>query len=96
MGQDLADGVSVAGRKSHDGRVDDALIFAGKLFFDQRCQLLDVETKNFRNQTEDENVFASVLGRAAERFHRQPCDRNADIHETFVVEVRLDVVRIVK
>jgi hypothetical protein len=52
--------------------------------------------ENFRDQAEDENVFALVLGRAAERFNGQAGDRHADVNETFVVEVRLDVVRIVK
>src|SRR5437762_3331591 len=96
MRQDLADGVSVTGGKRHDGGVDDALIFAGKLFFDQRRQLLDVETKNFCDQTEHKNVFTLVLGRSAQRFHRQAGDRHADVNETFVVEVGLDIVRIVK
>ena len=35
-------------------------------------QLLDIEIENFRDQAEDENVFALVLGRAAERFDREP------------------------
>src|SRR5438105_6252937 len=96
MRQDLADRVSVTGGKRHDGGVDDALVFAGKFFFDQRRQLLNVETKNFRDQTENENVFALVLGGPTERFHSQAGDGHADINETFVVEVRLNVVRIVK
>ena len=53
-------------------------------------------SKIFADQAEDENVFALVLGRAAERFDGQAGDRNADVDETFVVEIRLDVVRIVK
>ena len=53
-------------------------------------------SKISRDQTEDENVFALVLGRAAERFDGQPGDRNADVNETFVVGVRLDVIGIVK
>src|SRR5207302_6953741 len=96
MRQDLADGVSVAGRKRHNGRVDDALIFTGKLFFDQRRQLLDIKMKNLRDQAEDENIFALVFGRAAECFDCQSGNGYADINKTFVVEVGLDVVRIVK
>ena len=55
-----------------------------------------VEMENFRDQAEDENVFALVLGRAAERFDGQTSDGHADVNETFIVQVRLDVVRIVK
>src|SRR5207237_9992867 len=96
MRQDLDDGVSVAGRKRHDGGVDDALIFTGELFFDQRRQLLGIKMKNLRDQAEDENVFALVFGRAAECFDCQSGNGYADINKTFVVEVGLDVVRIVK
>ncbi len=94
--QDVADRVSVAGLERHDRGVDDALVFAGEFFRDQRLQLVDVEIENLRDQAEDENVFALVLRRPAERFDRQAGDRHADVNETFVVEVRLDVVRIVK
>src|SRR5207237_1796331 len=96
MRQELDDGVSVAGRKRHNGGVDDALIFTGKLFFDQRRQLLDIKMKNLRDQAEDENIFALVFGRAAECFDCQSGNGYADINKTFVVEVGLDVVRIVK
>src|SRR6202165_4588451 len=94
--QHVADRKGVAGGKGHDGGVNDAFVFAGELFFDQRRQFLDIETKNFRDQTENKNVFAFVLGCSAKRFNRQTCDRDADIHKTFVVEVGLNVVRIVK
>src|SRR6202043_3575967 len=67
-----------------------------ELFLDQRGKLLNIEIKNFRDQTEHENVFALVLGGPAECFNRQTRDRDADIHETFVVEVRLNIVGIVK
>ena len=33
-------------------------------------QLLDIETEDFRDQAEDENVFAFVLGRAAKGLNR--------------------------
>src|SRR5438132_9099251 len=56
--QHIADGIGVASRKRHDGRVDDALVFAGELFFYQLLQLLDIETENFHDQAEDENVCA--------------------------------------
>jgi hypothetical protein len=59
---------------------------------DDSFQFLDIEIKNLRDQTEHENVFALVLGRAAERFNGQSSDRHADVNETFIVEVRLDVV----
>ncbi len=52
--------------------------------------------ENFRDQAEDENVFALVLGRAAQRLDRQASDRHADVDETLVVEVRLDVIGVVK
>ena len=94
--QDIADRIGVAGLKRHERGVDDALVFAGEFFLDQRLQLLDIEMENFRDQAEDENVFALVLRRSAERFDGQSGDRHADVNETFVVEVRLDVVGIVK
>jgi hypothetical protein len=96
LGQDVADGIGVAGGEGHDGGVNDALVFAGKFFFDQGRELLDIEMKDFRDQTEDENVFALVFRRSPERFDGQACDRDADVNKTFVVEVRLDVVGIVK
>ena len=80
----------------HQCCVYDALVFATELFGDQSFQLFDVEIENFCDQAKDENVFALVLGGAAERFDGQTSDRHADINETFVVQVRLDVVRIVK
>src|SRR4029079_2748408 len=56
----------------------------------------DIETKNLRDQAEDENVFAFVLRRSAERFDGEPGDRHADVNETFVIKVWLDVIRVVK
>ena len=94
--QDVADGIAVAGLKRHERGVDDALVFAAEFFRDEGLQFLDIEMENFRDQTEDENVFAFVLRRSAERFDGQSGDRHADVNETFVVEVRLDVIRIVK
>ena len=52
--------------------------------------------KIFAIRPSDENVFAFVLRSAAQRLDRQTCDGNSDINETFVVEVRFDVVGIVK
>ena len=63
---------------------------------DQFLQLFDVEIENLRDQPENENVFAFVLCGAAQRFDRQTGDRHADINESFIVEVWLDVVGIVK
>ena len=94
--QDIADGVGVAGGKRHDGGVGDARVFAGKFFFDQGRQLLDIEVKDFRDQPEDEDVFALVLRRSAERFDRQSGDGHADVNETFVVQIGLDVVGVVE
>ena len=94
--QDVADRVGISSRKRHDGGVGDARVFAGEFFFDQRRQLLDIEIKNLRDQAEDKNVFAFVFRRPAQRLNRQSGDRHADVNETFVVKVRLDVVGIVK
>ena len=41
-------------------------------------------------------MFLPLSLGATERFDGESGDRNADIDETFIVEVRLDVVRIVK
>ena len=65
MRENSANRISVAGLKSHQRGVRDALIFAGKFFADQPFQLLDIEMENFRDQAEDENVFALVLRRSA-------------------------------
>ena len=94
--QDIADWIGVAGLERHQRGVDDALVFAGEFFADQCLQLLDIEIENLRDQPEDENVFALVLRGAAERFDGQAGDRHADVNETFVVEVWLDVIGIVK
>ena len=59
-------------------------------------QFVGVEVENFRDQAENENVFAFVLSGAAERFHGQTGNGHADVKETFIIEIRLDVVRIVK
>ena len=68
MRQHLADGIRVASCKRHDSSVDDALVFARELFFNQPGQLLDIEGENFRDQAEDENILALILGRPAQRF----------------------------
>src|SRR5205807_640457 len=60
-GQDIADRIGIAGLERHHRRVDDALVFAGKFFGDDPLQLVDIETENFRDQAEDENIFALVL-----------------------------------
>ncbi len=69
--QHLADRVSVSRLERHQRGVDDALVFAREFFGDDPFQLLDVETENLRDQPEHENVFALVLGGAAERFNGQ-------------------------
>ena len=96
MGQNFADRISVPCLERHQGGVDDAFVFPGEFLGDDSFQLLDIEAENFRDQSEDENIFALVLGGAAKRFNRQSGDGHADVHETFVIEVRLDVVWIVK
>ncbi len=96
MREHFADRISVAGLERHQRGIDDALVFAREFFRDQLFQLLGIEIENFRDQSEHENVFAFVFSGAAERFDGEAGDRHADINETFVVEVRLDVVRIVK
>src|SRR6266550_3974800 len=88
----MTDDHGVTGLKCHQRRVDDALVLAAEFLGNQPFQLVSVEIENFRDQTEDENIFAFVFGGAAERFDRQTCDRHADVNETFIVEVRLNVV----
>ena len=94
--EQVADGIGVAGLERHERGVDDALVFAGEFFADQGLQLVDVEMENFRDQAEDENVFALVLGGAAERFDGEAGDRHADVNEAAVIEIGLDVIGIVK
>ena len=94
--QDVADRIRVTGLERHQCRVDHAFVFPSEFLGDNSFQLLNIEIKNFSDEAEDENIFAFVLGRAAERFHGKTGDRHADVKETFIVEVRLDVVRVVK
>ena len=95
--ENIADRVGVAGLERHDRGVGDALVFAREFFVDQIVfSLLDIEMEDLRDQAEDEDVFALVLGRAAERFDGQAGDGNADVNEAFVVEIGLDVVGIIK
>ena len=94
--QNIADWIRVAGLERHQSGVHDALVFAAEFFADQFFQLLNVEIENLRDQPENKNVFAFVLCGAAQRFDGQTGDRHADINESLIVEVRLDVVGIVK
>ena len=71
LGQHVANRVRVSGLESHQCRVHDALVFAAEFFGDDSLQFLDIEIKNLRDQAEHENVFALVLGGAAERFDGQ-------------------------
>src|SRR4030095_15918142 len=96
FGEDISNRVPIAGLKGHQSRVHDALVLSTEFFGDQSFQLVGVEIENFRDQAEDENVFAFVLGRAAERFNGQSSDRHGDVNEPCVIEVRFDVVRIVQ
>ena len=96
MRKHFADRICVAGLERHQRGVDDALVFTGEFLRDQFFQFVGVEIENFRDQSEHENVFALVLRGAAERFDRKASNGDADVDETFVVEVRLDVVGIVK
>ena len=94
--QDIADRIRIARLECHQCRVHHALVFAGEFFADQSFQFVSVEIENLRDQSENENVFAFVLGRPAERLNREAGNRHADINETFIVQVWLDVIRIVK
>src|SRR5262249_22051697 len=71
-------------------------VFAAKLIGNDPSQLVGIELENFCDEPQHENVFAFVLGGAAESFDGQTGDRDADVNVPFVVQVRLDVVGIVK
>ena len=94
--QNIADRIGVAGLESHQRRVHDALVFAGEFFADQSFQLISVEIENLRDQPENEDVFAFVLRGAAKRLDGQTCDWHADVNEPLVIEIWLNVVRIVE
>ena len=51
---------------------------------EQAHEFLDVEMENFRDQAEDENVLALILGGSAERLDGEAGDRDADVNEAFV------------
>src|SRR5437868_13525064 len=96
MCQHLADWIGVASLERHQCGVDDTLVFTGKFLADYSFQLLHIEAENFRDKTEDENILALVLGCAPECLNGQSGNRNAHVNETFVVEIRFDIIRIVK
>ena len=67
--------------KGGERRGGDALGLALKAFDNQSLNASGIEVKHARDQTERENVFALVLGRAADGFHSQLGDRAADVTE---------------
>src|SRR5262249_4566527 len=82
--QDVSDWIRVASLKSHQRRVHDALVFAGKFFADQSFQLVGVEVENLCDQSEDENVFTFVLGRATQRFDGETGDGYTNINKSLI------------
>ena len=65
--------------KRRKGVVKHALVFAGETFADELFELRHIEIKHPRDQAERVNVFALVLGRAADGFDRQRGNGDADV-----------------
>ena len=92
----IADRIGKPSLERHKGRVGYVLRFSAEPLRDQLLQLLRIEMKYAREQSEDENILPLVLGRSAERFDGQPGDGNAHMNELLLVWVGLDIVGIVE
>ena len=71
--------MAVAGMERRQRVVHDALVLAAKALGNQFFQLRHVEIEHPRNEAERVNVFALVLGRAADGLDRQRGNGNADV-----------------
>ena len=75
----------------------DAFVLAAETFADQFFQFRHVEIEHPRDEAERVNVFALVLGRAADGFDGQRGNGNADVMIILLpFRLRLDVVGIIK
>src|ERR1043166_9198942 len=89
--------VAVTGVEGGERIVQHARIFAGETFADEAFQFRNIQSEHLGHQPERKNIFALVLGSAADRFNCQSGNGNADVVIFFLpFSLRLDVVRIVK
>ena len=94
---DFAEGMGVAGVKGAEGVGQDALVFAGESLANELFELGHVQIEHFGQQTEREDVFPFVLGRAANGFNGQPRDRHSQVMVIFLgFGLWFDMVRIIK
>ena len=95
--QHVAQRMAVTGMERRQRVVQNARIFAGETFADQLFQLGHIQIKHLGHEAERVNIFALVLGRAADGFHHQAGDRHADMMIILLpFGLRLDVVRIIQ
>ncbi len=89
--------MAVTGVERGQGVVQNAGVLAGETFADEFFQLGHVQIEHLGHQAEGENIFALVLGRAADGFDRQAGNGHADMM-IFLLPFGLgfDVVGIVK
>ena len=66
----------------------DALGLAFEAFGNQSLYTAGIEVKHARDQAKCKNVFALVLGRAADGFHSKLGNRTADVAEFFLQILR--------
>ena len=93
--QHVAEWVAVTRVECRERVLDDALVFAGEAFGDQFLELRQIKIKHLRDEAERINVFPLVLGCAADGFHRQTGNRDAEVMIILLpFGLRLDVVGI--
>jgi hypothetical protein len=88
------DRVAVSGLERHKGGVYDALILTAESLSNQVLQLLGIKVKDRGDQSKNENILALILCGTAERLNSEPCYRNPHINEAFVIQIRLNLIRV--
>ena len=95
--EDVAQGVAVAGMEGGEGAFDDAFVLAAEALGDEAFELGNVQIEHFCDQAEGKDVFALVLGGAADCFNGAAGNGNGHVAVIlFPCGVGLDVVGIVE
>ena len=76
--------VAVAGMKGRERGGGDALGLTFEAFGNQTFNAAGIEVKHTRDQAKCENIFALILGRAADGFHGKLGNRTANMAEFFL------------
>ena len=95
--EQVADVMGITAVKRRQRIFDDALVLAAKTLGNELFQLRHVEIEHPRDQAEGVNVFALVLGRAADGFDGQRGNGNADMVIILLpLGLGLDVIGVVE